>query len=94
MQIAWARPYGWSFDPFDRLAVVDYGDCAFDFGRPETVPDAIEAHAAAILDQDTAVLTLGGDHFIAYPLLKAHAKKTRGPFPVALRRPFRHLGGR
>ena len=47
--IAWERPYGMAFDPFDKLAVVDYGDCFFDFGRPETVPDAIEQHAFDIV---------------------------------------------
>ena len=72
-QLAWAAPWPWPFDPFDRLAVVDYGDCAFDFGRPETVPDTIEAHAKSIIDQGPSLLSLGGDHFIAYPLLKAHA---------------------
>ncbi len=71
--IAFARPDGLDFDPLDRLAVADYGDCLFDFGRPERVPDQIEAHAKAILDTGTSMLTLGGDHFISYPLLKAHA---------------------
>ena len=45
--MAWEKPYGMEFDPFDKLAVADYGDCFFDFGRPQTVPDAIEAHATA-----------------------------------------------
>ena len=40
--LAWERPYGMEFDPFDKLAIIDYGDCFFDFGRPETVPLAIE----------------------------------------------------
>ena len=80
-QIAWARPYGWDFDPLDRLAVVDYGDCTFDFGRPEQTPAAIQAHAKEILDQDTALLTIGGDHFITYPLLRAHAEK-HGPLSL------------
>jgi len=70
---AWARPDGLDFDPLDRLSVVDYGDCLFDFGRPERVPDCIEAHAKTILDTGTSMLTIGGDHFITYPLLKAHA---------------------
>ncbi|HEX7718980.1 MAG TPA: arginase family protein, partial [Woeseiaceae bacterium] len=73
--ISWERPYGMSFDPFDRLAVIDYGDCFFDFGRPETVPAAIEAHAAEILSAGTGVLSLGGDHFVSWPLLRAHAEK-------------------
>lgn len=80
--MAWARPYGMVFDPFDELAVVDYGDCFFDHGRPETVPRSIEAHAARILDGGAALLSLGGDHFISYPLLKAHAAKHGAPLSL------------
>jgi len=80
--IAWERPYGMDYDPFDKVAVIDYGDCFFDFGRPETVPDAIEQHAFDIIDQGPALLTLGGDHFITYPLLKAHAKKHGSPLSL------------
>ncbi|WP_333994058.1 agmatinase [Burkholderia orbicola] len=79
--IAWERPWPWSFDPFDVLAAVDYGDCAFDLGQPESVPGAIERHADAILARGCAMLTLGGDHFITYPLLKAHAK-VHGPLSL------------
>src|SRR5690606_11572344 len=70
---AWARPYGMAFDPFDRLAVVDDGDCLFAFGRPETVPQSIERHAAGIIGAGPALLALGGDHFVSWPLLRAHA---------------------
>ena len=67
--------YPWEFDPFDVLACIDYGDCHFDHGTPQHTPAAIEAHATRILEAGAAMLTLGGDHFISYPLLKAHAKK-------------------
>jgi len=77
--MAWERPYGMEFDPFDKLAVVDYGDCMFDFGRPESVPAAIEEHASAIISQGPGLLSLGGDHFVTYPLLQAHAKKFGAP---------------
>ena len=84
--MAWERPYGMAFDPFDKLAVVDFGDCYFDFGRPETVPDAIQAHAAGIIGetvgQGPGLLTIGGDHFISYPLLKAHAEKYGAPLSL------------
>lgn len=80
--ISWMRPYGTEVDPFDKLAIVDYGDCFFDFGRPDTVPDAIEAHASGIIEQGPGLLTLGGDHFIAWPLLKAHAKKHGKPLSL------------
>ena len=80
-QSAWARHFPWEFDPFDLLACVDYGDCHFDHGTPQDTPALIEAHATRILEAGSALLTLGGDHFISYPLLKAHAKK-HGPLAL------------
>lgn len=80
--MAWERPYGMEFDPFDKLAVVDYGDCYFDFGRPASVPDEIQLHAASIIKQGPGLLTIGGDHFVTYPLLKAHAEKFGAPISL------------
>lgn len=80
--MAWEKMYGMEFDPFDKLAVIDYGDCYFDHGRPQGVPDEIEAHAYDIISQGPGLLTLGGDHFIAYPLIKAHVKKHGGPLSL------------
>jgi agmatinase len=80
--MAWEKPYGMEFDPFDRLAVIDYGDCVFDFGRPETVPQAIEDHAFRILSAGPGLLCLGGDHFVSYPLLKAHARRHGAPLSL------------
>ena len=80
--MSWERPYGMEFDPFDKLAVIDYGDCYFDFGRPETVPAAIRQHALDIIEQGPGLLTIGGDHFVAYPLLQAHAHKYGAPLSL------------
>jgi agmatinase len=80
--MAWEKPYGMEFDPFDKLAVIDYGDCYFDFGKPQSVPDEIEQHAFNIIDQGPALLALGGDHFVAYPLIKAHVRKHGGPISL------------
>lgn len=80
--LAWERPYGMAFDPFDRLAVADYGDCVFDYGRQSAAPDAIEAHVAGILEAGSAVLSLGGDHFVSYPILKAHAARFGAPLSL------------
>ncbi len=78
---AWGHVWPWNFDPFDTLAVVDYGDCFFDWGRKEAFPQALESHAAEILNKGVELITLGGDHYISYPLLKAHAKK-HGPLAL------------
>ena len=48
--ISWERPWPWNFDPFDRLSVVDYGDCEFDPGRPESIVPFVENYYGAILD--------------------------------------------
>jgi agmatinase len=80
--MAWEKPYGMSFDPFDKLAVADIGDCLFDHGKPESVPAAIEARAGEVIGQGPALLALGGDHFITYPLLKAHADKHGAPLSL------------
>jgi len=80
--MAWEKPYGMEFDPLDALAVVDSGDCFFDHGRPEETPGLIEQHAYDIIDQGPGLLALGGDHFIAYPLLKAHVRKHGGPLSL------------
>ena len=66
-----AFPFG--FDPFDTLSVIDYGDCFVDPHHPDTVLPAIEKHASLIVNSGARMCTLGGDHLIAYPLLKAHA---------------------
>ncbi|QDY71236.1 agmatinase [Qingshengfaniella alkalisoli] len=79
--IAWSSPWPWTFDPFAEMTVIDYGDCMFDPGRPDKVPDEITAAAAKVLAQGTTLLSIGGDHFITYPLLKAHAAK-HGPLSV------------
>ena len=78
---SWERPWPWEFDPFDKLAVVDYGDCPFDFGYPDKVPTQIETHIQQILSHDVGVLAIGGDHFASYPSLRAHAEK-HGPLSL------------
>jgi len=79
--IAWARPWGWDFDPFERLHVSDFGDIQFDWGHPEQVPVQIQHQLSSILNTETATLMLGGDHFCTYPALQAHAAK-HGPMAL------------
>ena len=76
--MAWDRPYGWEFDPRKVLSIVDYGDLHFDFGRPHKIAADIERQVAQILESQAALLSLGGDHFISYPILKAMEAK-HGP---------------
>jgi len=81
VQLSELKSFPFGIDPFDALKVTDFGDCFLDPHHPETIPAAIEAHADHILASGAKMLSFGGDHFVAYPLLKAHAKKHG---PVAL----------
>jgi agmatinase len=75
-------PYGWDgFSPLEAFAIADYGDMAFDYAKSADVPGLITAHVAEILDAGAACITLGGDHAITLPILRAHAAKFG---PVAL----------
>ncbi len=65
----------WDFDPLDRLAVIDYGDCYFELGYTEKMVKAVEAHATEIIEGGASLLTLGGDHYISFTLLSANYKK-------------------
>jgi len=79
--IAWSAPWPWESDPFEDLAIVDYGDCELDTGYPDKIPGQIADAARRVLSGGTALLSIGGDHFITYPLLKAHAEK-HGPLSL------------
>jgi agmatinase len=75
-------PYGWDgFDPLSEFAIIDYGDMPFDYAHVAGVPALVEAHIARILAAGAASVTLGGDHFITLPVLRAYAAKY-GPMSV------------
>jgi agmatinase len=75
-------PYGWDgYSPLESLAIADYGDMAFDYAHTAEVPARIEAHIAGILGAGAAAITLGGDHSITLPILRAHAAR-HGPLAL------------
>ena len=74
------RPYNPALDarPFASQQVVDAGDIVgnpFDIGRASA---EISAAAEELISGGRRIVALGGDHTIAYPLLKAH-HRVHGP---------------
>ena len=74
----WGHNSTLNVTPLKKLNVVDYGDVS-------VIPTSIEHTMTAVTKMDggvigtgTRLVTLGGDHSIALPLLRAHAKK-HGP---------------
>ena len=77
------RPYnmGTEAAPFEKMQVADIGDVAINTFNLKATADIITAAYDAILKHDVVPLTLGGDHTLTYPILRAIAKKHG---PVAL----------
>lgn len=73
--------YPFTRDLFETLSVVDFGDCLLDYGNHAGTPAAIEQQARALLEGGAFLLTLGGDHFVTWPVLKAHAER-HGPMAL------------
>lgn len=73
--LVFGKVWPWNLDPFDHLAVVDWGDVVSDEGYPDRMIAAVEAHADAVLASGAMMLTLGGDHLGTLPLLRAHARR-------------------
>ncbi|MFN4153246.1 MAG: agmatinase [Paracoccaceae bacterium] len=74
-------PYGWPTSPLEEMAVIDYGDLAFDYAHTPSFPGLLTDHIRGILAADVGTVTLGGDHFITLPILRAYAEKY-GPMAV------------
>jgi agmatinase len=67
--------YPFERDLFADMAVIDYGDCLLDYGNHQKTPATIEREAFKILKSGAFLVSLGGDHYVTWPLLKAHAAK-------------------
>ncbi len=77
------RPYNPAQDaePFALAQVVDAGDIAVNPFNIELAVDQVEAGMTELVSTGAKIVTLGGDHTIAYPILKSlHAK--HGPITV------------
>ena len=77
------RPYnpGLDISPFERAQVADAGDLSVNPFNINEAIDTITAGALALTSSGTRLLTVGGDHTIALPLLRAAAERHG---PVAL----------
>jgi len=77
------RPYGMytGAAPFDSFQIADTGDVALNTFNLLKSIDIIESHFDSLLSTGAKTLSMGGDHTIALPILRAMAKRHG---PVAL----------
>lgn len=74
------RPYNMATRaaPFDSLMVADIGDVPIDTFNLPACMDIITRHYGGVMEASCIPLTLGGDHTLTYPILRAVAQK-HGP---------------
>jgi guanidinobutyrase len=79
------RPYNMATRaaPFDSLQVADIGDVAINTFNLEKSVAIIEQAYDDILEQGCKPLTMGGDHTISLPILRA-LKKQHGPVGIEM----------
>jgi agmatinase len=68
------KRWPWTFSLDKRISAVDYGDIEFMYGDSEHMLERVEAEAGEIVASGKTLVSLGGDHFVTLPLLRAHAK--------------------
>ena len=73
--LLWGYSNALNVAPFKALNVIDYGDVDVVPVDVQATHAAIETEVSKIIQEGPKVITLGGDHSIALPLLRAHARK-------------------
>ncbi len=80
--LAWEEQrWPWDFNAAEVLSAADLGDISGLPGDPAGFTQTLEDKAAAVVHAGKHLITLGGDHYVSLPLLRAHVKK-HGPLAL------------
>jgi agmatinase len=71
----------WEFELTDKITVEDAGDVEVPTGDPAGFTRRLQARADDIIRAGKRLVTLGGDHFVSLPLLRAHVQ-SHGPLAL------------
>jgi agmatinase len=66
------KRWPWDFSVFERMRVADYGDIEVPTGNHEAFFAQVAEDYGKLHAAGKTVLSLGGDHFVTLPLLRAH----------------------
>jgi len=66
------KRWPWDFSVFERLRVADYGDIEVPTGNHQAFFDQVTEACGKLHAAGKTILSLGGDHFVTLPLLRAH----------------------
>ena len=65
------KRWPWTFNAFDKLNVIDYGDVEFAPGDSAEAVETIIKHVGNVHKHGKKTLCFGGDHFVTLPQLRA-----------------------
>ncbi|WP_331828311.1 agmatinase [Candidatus Blochmannia sp. SNP] len=75
INLAWEDcRWPWSFNIRKNLHVVDCGDLIYKSGNIQDFVNSLQNHAEHLLISGKKMLSLGGDHYITLPILRAYSK--------------------
>ena len=75
------RSHGTGDNPFEKIQIADIGDVVANLYSVEVACDSITQQFQQIFSSGCVPVTLGGDHLITYPILRAAAERY-GPLAV------------
>lgn len=78
------RPYNaaWDVSPFENIQVADAGDMAVNPFNIHEAIETIQQNALDLTSGGSKLISLGGDHTIALPLLRAAAERAGQPLAL------------
>jgi len=77
-------PYGWEhfFPKGFPKAIYDFGDLNLDYGSVQNSRETMQNFLKFWLKKGTQFVTLGGDHSISYPFIKAYSQHFQQPISL------------
>ncbi|ABM02702.1 agmatinase [Psychromonas ingrahamii 37] len=76
INLAWeGKRFPWKFNLLKKTKIIDAGDLVYSTGDANAFTQKVTAAATQLLASGKAILSLGGDHFVTLPLLRAHHQK-------------------
>lgn len=68
------RHWPFDYDLREKRKIIDYGDISFYPGQTNEMLENVIEHVELMSARGIGTVGLGGDHLVAYPAIKAHAK--------------------
>lgn len=75
INLAWERcRWPWLYDVRKKIKIIDCGDLVYPTGNTQEFTKILQNHAEKLLTSKKKLFSLGGDHYITLPLLRAYSK--------------------